>query len=200
MTCGCGRLAQRQQHPPQKLAARAMRVRDQADARPLVHDLQQVMQERGLARPDLAGDQRDRGAASGCRIPASHRRAGGPATRTGSPDRAPARTGARSGRNARCRCQASLPWSSGQRQESGVGGKECVGQGSRSVTDRGAKGIVSAPEGARFSDTVFPMLHHPPFCLKPRNAALPHQITAIRANAASVSGPLDPNRSHAIGK
>ena len=46
------------QHPLQKLAAIALCVRDQPDRDMLLHIGQELLHESGLARPDLAGDQR----------------------------------------------------------------------------------------------------------------------------------------------
>ena len=55
-------LIERQQDPAQQLAAVAMGIGDQADPHIVADLFQQVMQQRRLARTDLAGDQGDRGA------------------------------------------------------------------------------------------------------------------------------------------
>ena len=55
-----GRLGQRQKHPAEQLAPVTMGIGNQPDPHIVAHRFQKVMQKRGLAGADVAGDQRDR--------------------------------------------------------------------------------------------------------------------------------------------
>ena len=57
---GPRRQIQRHQHPAQKLAARALGIRDEADRHILFDASQQMMHQSGFARPHFTGDQGDR--------------------------------------------------------------------------------------------------------------------------------------------